>query len=60
VLGQPADGVLPAALAPLWALAGGDEQTLDFDWNGGRWRARSRIFGAPAPRGHLLVFNELA
>jgi len=58
VLGQPAATVLPNALASLWRQPA--EQTLDFDWAGRHWRARSQIFGAPAPRGHLLVFNEMA
>ncbi|MDD0810969.1 EAL domain-containing protein [Curvibacter sp. RS43] len=58
LLGQCAASVLPAELAPLWAQPG--EQSLDFDWSGRRWRARTRPFGASAPQGHLLVLNELA
>jgi len=58
LLGQRAGSVLPDRLASLWEQPG--EQALDFEWLGRRWRARARPFGATVPRGHLLVFNELA
>ncbi|WP_084679452.1 EAL domain-containing protein [Curvibacter lanceolatus] len=58
LLGQCAVSVLPAQLSLLWEQP--VEQVLDFEWSGRRWRAHARPFGASAPRGHLLVFNELA